>query len=199
MGDSAKAVLIGDADVGKTCIFKRLEDDTFDNRERNSVSGSLLQIRLRDGGGCPAELRLWDTAGSERYRSIVPMYFRCARIIVCVFDLTSAQSFAHVTEWVELARNRARPNVQFLLVGNKSDRDSERQVDFTSGQRLSEQIGAKAYIETSALNGTGIDLFRNQLATMVSTAPPDAHVESVAPQRTNGGRRPRLCAKGCRP
>jgi small GTP-binding protein len=190
---SVKAVLVGDELVGKTAIFKRLEDNTFDIRQPATIGGSYLRLTVTDTIGSPTNIEVWDTAGAERYRSIVPIYFRRAQIVICVFDLTKKQSFDHATYWIDLARNSVHGGVEFLLIGNKSDLGDERNVDISAAQQLSEQIGAKAYIETSALTGTGIDLLKTQLGAMVATDADNRAVdEPVELKGGSGG-----CLKRC--
>jgi small GTP-binding protein len=166
---TVKAVLIGDKSVGKTCIFRRLQDDTFSPDQLATIGGSYLRLSVADRSGSRVDVGLWDTAGAEQYRAIVPMYFQRAQIIVCVFDLTVTESLRNVGEWVAMARNKAPARAKFVLVGNKSDLDGDRQVRADAAQQLSEDIGALAYIETSARTGTGIDILRAQLGAMATT------------------------------
>jgi small GTP-binding protein len=195
---SVKAVLIGDVAVGKTAISKRLKDNTFDNQYVSTTHSAIVRLTVPDGRGSERDIQLWDTAGDEKYRSVFPAYFRGTHIVICVFDLRLKQSLNHVSDWIKLARDNGPGNLQFLLVGNKSDLDDERQVDFPAAQQLSEQIGARAYIETSALNGTGIDLMRSELGTFVSAVPANSGVvqpvdPDSAPQEGGLGR----CLKRC--
>eukprot|EP00758_Cryptobia_borreli_P019316 Tbor_TRINITY_DN8321_c0_g1::TRINITY_DN8321_c0_g1_i1::g.21080::m.21080 len=46
------------------------------------------------------KLELWDTAGSERYRSLMPMYFRDATAAVLCFEISSISSFDKVNSWL---------------------------------------------------------------------------------------------------
>jgi small GTP-binding protein len=196
---AVKAVLVGDASVGKTAIFKRLDDNSFDGCVSETVGGSYARLTVRDGTGVATDLGLWDTAGAERYRSIIPMYFHRSQIAILVFDLTSQQSFEHIgTEWIKLVRDRAPANVQLLLVGNKSDLECGRDVDFTSAQQLSEQIGAKDYIETSALSGAGIQHLKAQLGAILLTDLDDGDViEPMVPEDATREGRTGVCLKGC--
>ena len=45
-------------------------------------------------------LSLWDTAGQERYRSITKQYFRKADGIICMYDVTSEQSYKNLRNWI---------------------------------------------------------------------------------------------------
>jgi len=46
------------------------------------------------------QLNIWDTAGDERFRSIMPLYYRDAEIALLVFDLTDAETFKGVDYWL---------------------------------------------------------------------------------------------------
>lgn len=46
-------------------------------------------------------LQLWDTAGQERFRALIPSYLRDATAAVIVFDVTKAESFASVEDWIK--------------------------------------------------------------------------------------------------
>jgi small GTP-binding protein len=149
-----KAVLVGDSGVGKTSLYQRLEHQTFTPVHLPTVSGSFakLSVPLRDGKS--AIIGLWDTAGQERFRTIVPLYFQRASMVLIVFSLASHESFDHVNGWYELAKSHVPPDARFLLIGNKND-VAEREVAFNEAQEQSEILMADRYIETSAATGTG--------------------------------------------
>jgi small GTP-binding protein len=161
-----KFVLVGDTAVGKTAIFKRLENNTFDPHEIHTVGGSYLSLDLTAPDGSQVAVGLWDTAGQERFRVIIPMYFQRATAIVCVFDLTQYATFDHIPMWVEMAQKTAPPAVKFLLVGNKSDLLDDRQIEHSVATELASSIRAHAYVETSALNGAGIEVLKSQLVNL---------------------------------
>jgi hypothetical protein len=71
----------------------------------------------------------WDTAGQERFRTITSSYYRGAHGIIIVYDITDRESFDNVKQWLNEIDRYACENVNKLLVGNKSDMDSKRQVE----------------------------------------------------------------------
>ena len=77
----------------------------------------------------PICLRQWDTAGQERFRTITSSYYRGAHGIIIVYDITDRESFDNVKQWLNEIDRYACENVNKLLVGNKSDMDSKRQVE----------------------------------------------------------------------
>ncbi|MCJ1445675.1 MAG: hypothetical protein MMC23_006180 [Stictis urceolatum] len=80
------------------------------------------------------KLQLWDTAGTERFRSVSRSYYRGAAGAILVYDLTSRASFHALPTFLHDARALASPNLTVLLAGNKSDAIEEEEggVSYTS-------------------------------------------------------------------
>ncbi len=64
-------------------------------------------------------------------------YKKCVGAFV-VFDLTNRRSFENVRQWIFAVRERAEPNVQIGLIGNKTDSE-RRAVSRQEGQRIADQ------------------------------------------------------------
>lgn len=75
------------------------------------------------------KLQLWDTAGTERFRSISRSYYRGAAGALLVYDIASHPSFSALPTFLNDARALASPNLTLLLVGNKSDLSEEQRAD----------------------------------------------------------------------
>ena len=73
-------------------------------------------------------MQLWDTAGQERFRTLIPNYIRGSSVAVVVFDLADKNSFRNVTRWVEDVRKERHAETILVLVANKVDLESSRQV-----------------------------------------------------------------------
>ncbi|KAL8747520.1 MAG: hypothetical protein Q9190_000608 [Brigantiaea leucoxantha] len=71
------------------------------------------------------KLQLWDTAGTERFRSVSRSYYRGAAGAILVYDITSHDSFAGLPTFLNDARALASPNLTLLLAGNKLDLASD--------------------------------------------------------------------------
>jgi small GTP-binding protein len=151
-----KAVLVGDSGVGKTSIYQRLEHNIFNVAQMPTVGGSFAKIRVPIGS-VEREIGLWDTAGQERFRTIVPLYFQRASLVLIVYSVGSRESYDNLQTWFELAKSHAPPEVHFFVIGNKADLIDERQVNFDEAQGYSDKIGADVYIETSAVTGAGCE------------------------------------------
>jgi small GTP-binding protein len=177
-----KAVLIGDSAVGKTSIFRHLESHIFEQQYVPTVGGAFVRIWIDLPDGTRTEMGLWDTAGQEKFRVIVPMYFQRTDILLMVFDLTQRGTFESIESWVALARERAPAEVQTVLIGNKSDLAESRQIQFGEAQEKAELYGAFVYVEMSALKGHGFDELMTQLAELSRLA-----LERRSPVETGNG------------
>ena len=78
--------------------------------------------------GDTMKFEIWDTAGQERYHSLAPMYYRGANAAVIVYDITSIDSFERAKKWVTELDKQAQPDIVIALVGNKTDLQTQRQV-----------------------------------------------------------------------
>lgn len=77
--------------------------------------------------------QLWDTAGTERFRSVSRSYYRGAAGAILVYDITSHSSFQSLQPFLNDARALASPNLTLVLAGNKVDlADSSLLVDTSS-------------------------------------------------------------------
>jgi Ras-related protein Rab-8A len=76
------------------------------------------------------KLQIWDTAGQERFRTITQTYYKGAMGIVLAYDCTSEESFNNVRNWVRQIELHANPNVEKILIGNKSDLENKKVIDF---------------------------------------------------------------------
>lgn len=161
-----KAVLIGDSAVGKTALFQRLENDTFQESHIPTVGGAYTRISINSSNGYTYDIGLWDTAGQERFRNVVPMYFQSANIIIAVYDITSRESFENIGTWIDLANQKAPPDACFILLGNKSDLDEQRVITMEEMDELKENLHFTEALETSAFNGKGIDMLITTFSTI---------------------------------
>lgn len=160
-----KLLLIGDSGVGKTCILFRFSDDAFHTTFISTI-GIDFKIKTIELKGKKIKLQIWDTAGQERFRTITQSYYRSANGVVIVYDITKRSSFLSLPRWVEEVRRYTGCNVPLLLVGNKCDCESLREVTQEEAQALADQYPEfMACIETSAKENTNIESVFVTLAT----------------------------------
>jgi len=164
-----KVVLCGNSGVGKTTIFQRIESGKVSEFSAPTVGSSYLNRTVMYQNR-PINMSIWDTAGQDQFRTILPVYFRGSDYVIIVFDITSIDTYNAIENWAKLIKDTAPPYVKFSILGNKSDLDHKRTVDVDQVQQLVSLIGAQNYYEVSAKNGDGIDDFINYLAQCLGEA-----------------------------
>lgn len=162
---SVKTVVVGETDVGKTCLVMRKVHGAIDVQSKPTIGAgnSIITIEVN---GKEVNLSVWDTAGQEKYRSLSSMYFNGAGLAVLVFDITNRASFEVLNEFVTLIREKALPDVRLAVVGNKADLDENRTVTQEEGEKYAKEICADLYIETSATTGFRIEELFQRLGAM---------------------------------
>jgi len=98
---------------------------------------------------------VWDTAGQEKFHSLVPLYFRKATAVLVVYDLSRQKTYEDAKQWVKALRNHAPENAIIALAGNKLDLANLRDVETEEAKQYANEIGA-IFRETSAKDSTGI-------------------------------------------
>ncbi|PHJ20716.1 rab1 protein [Cystoisospora suis] len=180
-----KLVLIGDSGVGKSCLLLRFSDDAFTESYITTI-GVDFRFRTINVDNDVVKLQIWDTAGQERFRTITSAYYRGADGIVLVYDVTDRESFSHVDEWLAEVNRYANESTCKILVGNKCEKNDDRQVATEEGQRKAEELGI-SFIETSAKNAINVE----EAFTVVAK-------ELIKMKQSSGAAASRTAAQGMR-
>ena len=153
-----KLLLIGDSGVGKSSLTLRFVDYTWDESFEPTIGVDFVRkfniiifqkIVTLDIKGKIAKLKIWDTSGQERFRSITTSYYKVPHGILVVYDITKRESFKNLNYWLSQIEQYSNNNILKLLIGNKCDLESKREVSFQEGKEFAEKNGMK-FIETSA-------------------------------------------------
>merc|ERR1712187_271718 len=157
-----KLVFLGEQSVGKTSLITRFMYDSFDNNYQATIGIDFLSktMYLEDR---TVRLQLWDAAGQERFRSLIPSYIRDSSGAIVVYDITNRASFLNTSKWIEDVRSERGPDVVIILVGNKTDLADRRQVSTEEGEEKAKENNVM-FIETSAKVGNQIKALFRQLA-----------------------------------
>jgi small GTP-binding protein len=151
-----KIVFIGDSNVGKTNIINKMMDHpscTKNNENVKSTIGVDFVTRVINIDNNLIKMQIWDTAGQEKYRFVTNSYYRGARLIVLVYDITNTDSFKNLDKWIKEVNQHVK-NHKIILIGNKIDTNI-RAIGKTDGLIFAADNNCE-YIETSALSGEKI-------------------------------------------
>ena len=160
-----KVVLIGDTSVGKTNILSKYLTNDFDPDSKATVGVEFgtKNFKIEDN---IVKVQIWDTAGQERYRSITNAYYKGAKGSLLVYDITNPKTFENIDRWLSDLKVNGDENISVVLLGNKSDLESDRKVSTQQGKEKAE-FYKLAFMETSALNGNNIEKAFSELITDV--------------------------------
>lgn len=98
------------------------------------------------------KLQLWDTAGQERFRyGFVRHYYRNTDAVIFAYDITNKSSFENLQKWFDefQINTSTHRNIPRVLIGNKKDLGSRREVRKEDAKSLAENAGV-SFWETSA-------------------------------------------------
>ena len=93
-----KLILIGDGRVGKTSIINKYINNKFNEGEEITVSSSYIE-KIQIFNSKKYKFSIWDTAGQEIYRSIGKIFYKEAKVIILVYDITDKKSFQEIKDY----------------------------------------------------------------------------------------------------
>ena len=150
-----KIVLIGDSGVGKSNLLSRFTRNEFNLESKTTIGVEFAQKTIVIDGKV-IKAQIWDTAGQERYRAITSAYYRGAVGALLVYDICKAVSFENVDKWLKELKDHADSQTVVMLTGNKCDLKHLRAVKTDDAASYSQKNNL-AFIETSALEGSGVE------------------------------------------
>ncbi|KAJ8510576.1 hypothetical protein OPV22_001010 [Ensete ventricosum] len=149
-----KVVIIGDSAVGKSNLLSRYARNEF-NLHSKATIGVEFQTQSVDVDGKEVKAQIWDTAGQERFRAVTSAYYRGALGALLVYDISRCSTFDSIARWLDELNTHSDTTVARMLVGNKCDLETLREVSVEEGKALAEAEGL-FFIETSALDSTNV-------------------------------------------
>jgi Ras-related protein Rab-11A len=161
-----KVVLVGSSGAGKSNILSRYCRNEFSQSTKSTIGVEFAtkSITLPIPEVDPSrkhthiiKTQIWDTAGQERYRAISSAYYRGAVAAILVYDITNADSYLSISQWLKEIRDHNNdPHLIIMLVGNKCDLTHLRAVPTHEAEAFAKENNL-FFIEASALLSTNIN------------------------------------------
>jgi len=181
-----KIVLLGDSGVGKSNLVFRFTKNEFNKDSKSTIGVEFATKTVQIEDNKLVKAQIWDTAGQERYRSIASSYYRGAVGALLVYDVTDRNSFNHVPMWLKEVEENAEKDCLIMLVGNKMDLNDQRTVFVRDGRSFARKNGL-AFIETSALDATGVDTAFQRILQEIYKVQTKKQLKSVNAKADGGG------------
>ena len=158
----AKAILIGEAGVGKTNLIKVSVGKKFENISRTTSSSNYVRKNY-EIDGIKYIVNLWDTAGQERLKSMTKLFFKGSDIVIYVYDITSEQSFISLKNWIDETSNLLENKYVAGIVGNKIDLFLEEKVKENYARNYAESKGMKFQLVSAKTDPKSFIIFLEEL------------------------------------
>jgi small GTP-binding protein len=146
---SFKVCICGEESVGKTALLNRYVTGSFNADYRPTIAATFVSAQeIVDHQ--VVMLNIWDTAGQEKYQSMMPLYLRNAECVILVLDVTKPSSWNYVTQWYETDFPNLFPRPSVYVCANKSDLDPVIDMNAIAEWAMKQDI---PLFNTSALTG----------------------------------------------
>ena len=155
---TCQILIIGDSEVGKTCLIQRYANGIFKGDYIMTV-GLDFHTKQEMINNLTVSIKLWDTAGQERFKALTPSFFRNAEGVVLAYDVTNSESFDNLKFWINsIKTNLFEKNIfiPIIIIGNKIDLEDMRGISKDIANKFAKENNFK-YFETSAKTGEGVD------------------------------------------
>jgi len=157
-----KIIMVGSINVGKTSLVIKYASGKKPMRKDSTKNASYVN-KIKTVNGIKFELKLWDTAGQEKYKSLTKLFMKDAKIALLVYSIDNEESFNDLDDWLKLIKSVNDDTVIYCVVGNKSDLSSDQIISDKKGKEYAKSIGAEWRSTSAVTEGQGIDSFINDL------------------------------------
>ena len=148
-------IIVGDMAVGKSCLLLQFTDNKFRHSHELTI-GVEFGAKTLEMDDKLVKIQIWDTAGQEAFQAITRTYYKGAVGALLVYDITRKDTFQHAVKWLEEVKNNSSKSIVIILIGNKKDMESKRQVSYEEGEEFAKENGLM-FLETSAKTAYNVE------------------------------------------
>ena len=148
---------IGDSTVGKTSILTRYANNIFNSNYLATVGlDNFTKDEIIDGK--TIRIKIWDTAGQEKFHSLAKGFFHNAQGIMVVYDVTNSETYQNLKYWTQSIKTHMGNDIDkiaVIIIGNKID-SKDREINKKEAEIFCSELGYP-YFETSAKTGENVN------------------------------------------
>ena len=175
--NEAKIILVGQGDVGKTSLVKRLVHGAFDAEEAKTPGIDITPWALPAADGAdPVRLNVWDFGGQEIMHATHRFFLTHRSLYLLVLDGRKGAGESNIQYWLEIIRSYGGDS-PIIVVANKSDQQTlaldERRL------KLDYEANLRSFISTSARTGAGIETLKAAIGDELAQL---GHIRDAVPE-----------------
>ena len=175
--EKLKILIVGDLMVGKTSIISTFAANSF-HANRPSTIGLDFTTRSIEIEGQPFNLEVWDTAGNERFKTLITAYYRGAAGALIVYDRTNRKTFEHLIGWMHDVDDGAGNDVTKMIIENKNDLDEE-EVSLDEARAFASEHGVKMRGVSAKTSENIVESFQELVKDIMEKRNKGKHVEPI--------------------
>lgn len=166
-----KVIVAGNSGVGKTALVQRFVDGRFhaDTKATIGVDFSLKNVNLEYPElQSSVALQIWDMAGENRFRSILPYYIAGTQGLILAFSGEKRETLGYLSEWLEVVNLYLAEKIPIVLISTKNDLEESKNTPQQDIDTFMDQNGIKHFLPTSALNGQNVNDAFQRLTELIA-------------------------------
>ena len=165
-----KVCLFGDGGVGKTTLINRYLMGVFKSNQQMTI-GVDFHTKKLEISGLKITLQIWDFAGEDRFRFLLPNYVVGASGGIFMYDITRYVTIKNFPEWIDIFKKgyigKQQTQLPVIMVGGKLDLAYKRTVSSEEAFDLAKKQNLYGYVECSSKDGNNIDDIFYELAKLM--------------------------------
>ena len=154
--NSIKIIIVGSVNVGKTSLLTRYATGKFQNALKSTSNASYI-TKKKVLNNKNYDLKIWDTAGQEKYRSLTKIFIKEAKIAILVYAIDDKKSFDELNMWLNIIKDINSDKIILGIAANKADLYKKAEITDEQGKAYAKEIGAEWRSTSSVLDDYGID------------------------------------------
>jgi len=164
-----KVCVFGDGGVGKTTLIRRFSLGVFEENIKMTI-GADFSVKNIDIDNRKVTLRIWDFAGEDRFRVLLPAFAKGADGGIFMYDTTRFSSLGQIRDWLSIFEyfiSEDKLKIPIIMVGGKNDLLEKRSIPTEEAKEISRTFDLKGFFECSSKTGDNVEEIFEFIAKLI--------------------------------